>query len=341
MAWTSWSIQTFLAWKLLGIPLSAHFFLPVHHLLSLIHACCFLFLPLCSLALCRTFWSLWESCGFQRVRKGQPTVLSKAGRGINACYHLSSLLCVNTTGVTVLTPRHLTPHCLYIVLSCSHTHRNAWVTEQMHTLMSSACAHIHTYKNVRGTSVEPLLSDNPSHWDKSRGPADKTPPFPHTSHYRGLFLAQAKTSGGLFSWGKGLCPGERVNCWSGVTQRVERGIQKSFKMTNLPFKWHPKIKPLRGIVGVLVSGCFHSRARFRSSCYSAPVSCPVCPEGNIPGIPRSGNDTKVVQDDPEVDTRPEFESDTASASNFWITFRTDWKGISLRHWPPTAPQAPL
>lgn len=58
---------------------------------------------------------------FKGSEKGSPTVLSKAGRGINVCYHLSSLLCVNTAGVTVLTPRHLTPCHLYIVPSCSHT----------------------------------------------------------------------------------------------------------------------------------------------------------------------------------------------------------------------------
>lgn len=68
---------------------------------------------------------------FKGSAKGSLTVLSKAGRGTNLCYHLSSPLCVNTAGVTVLTPRHLTP-CLYIVPSCWHTHIN--VTEQMHTL---------------------------------------------------------------------------------------------------------------------------------------------------------------------------------------------------------------
>lgn len=141
---------------------------------------CMLFslsLSLCSLALCHPFWSLWESCGFQRVRKGQPTVLSKESRGINVCYHLSSLLCVNTAGVTVLTPQHLTPCCLYIVPSCSHAHRNAWATEQMHTLVGNACVHIHTYKNVRSSSVEPLLSDN-HHTETNQGvPLLKAHPF--------------------------------------------------------------------------------------------------------------------------------------------------------------------
>lgn len=133
MTWASWSIQNFLAWKLMGIPLSTHFFfLPGHHLLSLIHACCFLFLPLCSPCLCCPLWSLWESCGFQRVRKGQPYCpIERQAVGqpyVTTCPYCS----VNTTGVTVLTPRPLTPCRLYIVPSCSHVQRNAAV--QTHIL---------------------------------------------------------------------------------------------------------------------------------------------------------------------------------------------------------------
>lgn len=72
---------------------------------------------------------LWFSKGQKRA-----ALLSyrKAGRGTTVCYHLSLLLCVNTTGVTVLTPRPLTPCRLYIVPSCSHVQRNAAV--QTHIL---------------------------------------------------------------------------------------------------------------------------------------------------------------------------------------------------------------
>lgn len=70
MAWDIWSIQGFLAWKLLGFPLSGSF-LFYHHLLSLIHACCFLFPPLCSLPLRCPFLKclgvLWFSKGQERA----------------------------------------------------------------------------------------------------------------------------------------------------------------------------------------------------------------------------------------------------------------------------------
>lgn len=134
MAWACWSIQGFLAWKLLGIPLSQliSFFTFFYHLLSLIHACCFLFLPLCSAILCHSFWSLWESCGFQRVRKGQ-LYCPIGGRPRDKQY-VTTCPCfsVNTVGVTALTPHQLTPCHLYIVPSCSHTHWNS--TEQTHIL---------------------------------------------------------------------------------------------------------------------------------------------------------------------------------------------------------------
>lgn len=67
---------------------------------------------------------------FKKVRKDSPTVPSKTGSGINVCYHLSLLLHVNTTGVTVLTPHHLNPCRSCIVSSCANTHQNARVAGQ-------------------------------------------------------------------------------------------------------------------------------------------------------------------------------------------------------------------
>lgn len=69
---------------------------------------------------------------FKGSEKGSPTVLSKAGRGINACYHLSSLLCVNTAGVTVLTPRPLTPRRL-ILFPLAHAHTEMRLRKRTYT----------------------------------------------------------------------------------------------------------------------------------------------------------------------------------------------------------------
>lgn len=202
--------------------------LPVHHLLSLIHTCCFPFLPHCSPALCPPFWSLWESCVFQRVRKGQP-YCSTEGRPWDKRMLPPVLpaLC-----------QHRWCHCtrasssrplLFVHCSLLLTHRHAWVTQQMHH--SCLCSHTHIQERACHYCRTPTAWQ-PTHKDKSRHPAAKSPPFPHTSHYRGLFLAWTQTNGGCLVERKPCVLGRELICRIGVTQRVERGSQKSFKMKN-------------------------------------------------------------------------------------------------------------
>lgn len=89
----------------------------------------------------RSLSPLLKSLGLLCFSKGQKrAALPKAGCGINIYYHLSSLLCVNTLGVTVLAPHHFTPCCLYIVPSCLHTDMHEGFSKCTHSCL---CSHTH------------------------------------------------------------------------------------------------------------------------------------------------------------------------------------------------------
>ena len=189
---------------------------------------------------------------------------------------------------------------------------------------------------MRTTTVGPLLSDN-HHTEANQGvPLLKAHPFLTLHITEDSFRSDPKPVGVVWlreravSWGESQLQ-VRGHAESGKRRpKVLQDEKLAFEMT--------KIKPLRGAVAVFLMLPLKS---LRGSSYSAAVSCPAFPEGNVPGIPRSGREAKVEQDDPKLDTRPESESDTASSSNFCITFLTDWNGISLRHQAPPAPQGPL
>lgn len=74
---------------------------------------------------------------------------------------------------------------------------------------------------MRTTTVEPLLSDNCHTSDKSRSPAAKSPPFPHTLHYRNSFWPDPKPVGVV--WLR-----ERAMSW-GESQLQVRGHAESGK----------------------------------------------------------------------------------------------------------------
>lgn len=129
---------------------------PGHHLLLLIHACCFLFLPLCSPALCHPFWSLWESCGFQRVRKGQPYCPRGQAAGlthVTTCHRCS----VSTPLVWLYSHLIISPPVACTLFPLAHTPKCDWANA--HTRGSSP-AHIHIYRSMRTTTEGPLPSNN-------------------------------------------------------------------------------------------------------------------------------------------------------------------------------------
>lgn len=275
------------------------------------------------------------SCGFQRVRKGQPTVQSKEGHRINACYHLLSLLCVNTAGVTVITPRPLTPWCLYIVPSYSHTDTlkcmSYWANAQTHT-HGGAGAHILTYRNMHTTTVGPLLSDNHYSIEKPRHPTGKSPPFPHTSHCRVLTLVRSQICGG--------CLAERKPCVLGresITVPAEStNNQKSSKMKNLPFNWTSKDQTTQSGLTVILSVDASIEEKDAEVLFNPRfltyLHTVIHPSGHW-----NAHFWKRGQCGTRLDTRPESESDRASSSNVCMTFLADWKGTSQHHKPPQSP----
>lgn len=176
----------------------------------------------------------------------------------------------------------------------------------------SACAHIHTYRNMRTTTVGSLPSDN-RHTETNQGvPLLKAHPFLTLHITENSFWPDPKPVGVVWlreravSWGESQLQ-VRGHAESGKRQpKVLQDEKFAFQMT------------AKDQTTLRSSGCVADAplTSFRSSSYSATVSCPACPEGNTPGIPRSGREAKVEQDDPKLDTRPESESDTASSSNF-------------------------
>lgn len=201
--------------------------LPVHHLLSLIHTCCFPFLPHCSPTPSWPFWSLGESCVFQRDGKRQP-YCSSEGRPRDKHMLPPVLSALSTPLVSLYSRLVISPPAACTLFPPAYTPTRMSDSANAHT---RACAHIHTYRNVHATTVGPLLSDN-HHTKTNQGvPLLKAHPF-LTLHIIGVFLAWTQTSGGCLVERKACVLGRELICRIGVTQRVERGSQKSFKMKN-------------------------------------------------------------------------------------------------------------
>lgn len=128
--------------------------------------------------------ALWISTG---VRKGQPYCPRVAGFAHAAT--CLSLICVNAGGVTVLAPHHL--NCRTPTLSpvqrrpLAHTPECDEANTQTCGIPKRMGAGWVGGGGVRSTPrrLTAIIRN------KSRSPAATSPPFPHTSHYRGLFLS--------------------------------------------------------------------------------------------------------------------------------------------------------
>lgn len=176
-----------------------------------------------SLSVLPLFWSLWESCGFQRVRKGQPYCPRGQAMGLTdvttcPCCSVSTPLVWLYSHLIISPPAACTLLPLAHVLKCDQANTQT---------RDSASAHRHTY--ISTTSEGPLLSNN-HHTEQIKESRCSKPT--HSSHFtlQRTLSAPILNQWGLFGWEKGLCPGERVNCRSGVMQR-ERGRQ-SLMMKN-------------------------------------------------------------------------------------------------------------
>ncbi|CAB1427625.1 unnamed protein product [Pleuronectes platessa] len=202
---------------------------------------------------------LWFSKGQKRTGL---LSLAKGGRGMNVCYHLFLLLCVNTAGVT-----------------------------------------------------DPLPSDN-RHTETNQGvPLLEAPCFLTLPIIEDCFWPKPKPAGVVWLREKPVSWGESQLQVRGHTESGERqpAVPQDEK---LAFQLTCRDQtPLR-------SGGGGFYAPIEEDVSRVSLIQLQCPEGSNPGFSRSGRE---ANDDPKLDTTPESESDTASSSNFCITFLTDQK----------------
>lgn len=142
---------------------------------------------------------------FKRVREGQTPMSARAVRGVNSCYHLSLVAlrqhrrrdCTHTSSSHPLSPP------LAHTLECVAANAQTWIHKQTS----------HNYRRTPRCLTAIIRN-------KSRSPAAKIPPFPHTSHYRGLFFASILNQQG-FVWSR-----ERPTSW-GESQLQVRGSRRA------------------------------------------------------------------------------------------------------------------
>lgn len=162
----------------------------------------------CSLSsLLKSSGALWISKGSE---KGRPQCPRGPSAGLTHVTTCPSLLCVNTAETTVLTPHHLTPCRPYIVPSRS---RAGMCCSKRTNLGPQTEGHSHSYRRTPRCLTAIIRN-------KSRSPTAKIPPFPHTSHYRGLFFASILNQQG-FVWLR-----ERPTSW-GESQLQVRGSRRA------------------------------------------------------------------------------------------------------------------
>lgn len=252
-----WSFQNLLALiSLLPLPPFFFFFLPqTNSSPAVFHSRMLFSLPPCSPALCRLFWSGREPCGFpQGSEKGSPTVREWPAVGFAHAATCLSLICVNGGSVTVLAPHHRDFRSP--TLSLVHRRPLAHTPERDEAntqtcgrpkRMGAGWKREREGGGVRSTPrrLTAIIRN------KSRSPAATSPPLPHTSHYRGLFLSLNPAPAGVCLVGrKAHVMGRESIAGPGVTQS-ERQAAKRWKisLSNRQLK----IKPLRGVVGVFAA----------------------------------------------------------------------------------------
>lgn len=95
------------------------------------------------------------------------------------------------------------------------------------------------------TAAGPPAVQQPAHRINQGAPLLRVPPIPHALNYRNSFRLRSEPAGVVER-------GERLMSWGEVLLllrgQTERGRQPKVPhdRKNLPFKWQPKIKPLRG-----------------------------------------------------------------------------------------------